>query len=108
MQVMKRIVKYRSTRYPELVAVNHWLSMEALDACRREHGDVTALYDRLHAGRDMTAGSTYDDTSGAEWLSGCLKDATNSADVVRLGLLASACRRENTLTNIDAGQSSPN
>lgn len=82
-QVFKRIVKYRSTRHPELVAVNHWLAMEALARCRRENPGVSKLYDELHVGRNMAAGALYDDTAGTEWFSGRLEPATNNADAVR-------------------------
>jgi hypothetical protein len=89
-QVFKRVVKYRSTRYPELVAVNHWMAMEALAVCRQEHPDATQLYDELHAGRDMSAEHLYDNTSDPEWLSGRLTDVSNQAGVVR-HLFTHAC-----------------
>ena len=87
MQVFKRIVKYRSTRYPEAVAVNHWLAVQALRRIEWETPGATALYKSLQPRRNMQAASGYDDTSGTCWLSGVLKSAREQPGIVRSSVL---------------------
>ena len=71
MQVFKRVTKYRCTRYPETTAVQHWLTMAALDDTRLRFPQVTRLLDDIRAGRP-TAEGTRDSAKGTCWLSGKL------------------------------------
>ena len=73
MQVFKRTVKYRCTRYPETTAVQHWLTLTALDDMRLRSPGVTRLLDSIRAGRPTTL---RDSTSGDNWLSGKMEKAT--------------------------------
>ena len=70
MQVFKRIVKYRSTRHPETVAVNHWLATQSLDSVRLQHPLAANLSDELHAGRRMDEETGYDSNKGECYLIG--------------------------------------
>jgi hypothetical protein len=72
MQVFKRVTKYRCTRYPETSAVQHWLTMAALDDMRLRHPEATALLDRIRSSR---ARPSEDTTDGHSWLSGTVQKA---------------------------------
>jgi hypothetical protein len=76
MQVFKRVTKYRCTRYPETSAVQHWLTVAALDDMRLRHPMATVLLDELRCSRRSTS---HDNTLGQSWLSGAVKSADSTA-----------------------------
>lgn len=82
MGTFKSIVKYRSTRKPELVAVNHWLTCQALERMLNQRPDAGRLYDAIHGGRNMDNRAKYDSTEGDCWLSGALTDVSDDDAVV--------------------------
>ena len=75
MQVFKRVVKYRCTRYPETTAVQHWLTLAALAAMRLRHPDATQLLDEIRDSKDRTERSNRDTTDGNAFLLGALSPA---------------------------------
>jgi hypothetical protein len=75
MQVFKRVTKYRCTRYPETTAVQHWLTVAALDDVRQRHPGITAMLDDIRVGRSTAA---QDCTAGQSWLSGKLQKADST------------------------------
>jgi hypothetical protein len=77
MQVFKRVTKYRCTRHPETTAVQHWLTVAALDNTRLSHPTVTALLDRIRAGR---ISADQDTTAGRSWLSGTVRAADSKVN----------------------------
>lgn len=79
MQVFKRITKYRSTRHPECVGVNHFLALQALEDMVSTHPLATKLYDAISPVARKT--SNKDDTEGSEWLVGPLEEVTLAGDV---------------------------
>jgi hypothetical protein len=64
MQVFKRVTKYRCTRYPKTSAVQHWLTMAALDDMRLRHPGATALLDSILCSRTRPSEDT---THGRSW-----------------------------------------
>lgn len=66
MQVFKRIVKYRSTRYPEVTAVNHWLTTQAVERVCIADETASLLYDKINAGRLMSSTAAAVVASGAQ------------------------------------------
>jgi hypothetical protein len=76
MQVFKRVTKYRCTRYPETSAVQHWLTVAALDEMRLHHPRATGLLNEIRRGRRSTS---QDSTLGQSWLSGTVKPADSKA-----------------------------
>jgi hypothetical protein len=76
MQVFKRVTKYRCTRYPETSAVQHWLTVAALDDLRLHHPRATRLLDEIRCSRNSTS---HDSTLGQSWLSGTVKSADSTA-----------------------------
>lgn len=83
MQVFKRIVKYRSTRFPETVAVNHWLATQALDRIKQHDPHAAMLSEELHAGRRMDDAAQYDNAKAESFVAGRMTSASNDADLVR-------------------------
>lgn len=77
MQVFKRITKYRSTRHPECVGTNHFLSVQALDKTASCHPQATALMDIIDPPLGRPTRGARDDTSGDEWLSGPIEDVSD-------------------------------
>jgi hypothetical protein len=75
MQVFKRVNKYRSTRYPEASAVQHWLTVAALTEMRLQHPGVTKVLDKIREGRATT---THNSMVGDSWLSGWLLPASEA------------------------------
>lgn len=53
MQEMKRVTKYRSTVYPELLAVNSWLIRAALRQHAAQHEGLRELAGSMHAVRHV-------------------------------------------------------
>ena len=95
MQTFKRVTKYRSSRYPETTAVNHFLKQAALGRIAQEDPTVTSLIDEIRAPRTTasdvgvnTPPPLKDATDDASWLSGSLVDVTRDLSVVRYALLA--------------------
>jgi hypothetical protein len=76
MQVFKRVTKYRCTRFPETSAVQHWLTVAALDDMRLNHPKVVVLLDEIRCGRQRTC---QDSTLSRSWLSGKIKAADRVA-----------------------------
>lgn len=83
MQVFKRVTKYRSTRYPECNGFNHITALNTLQHNVARHPGVTRLLDVVETGRCLQKEGRYDDTDGAEWLSGKLEDVTTDHATVR-------------------------
>jgi hypothetical protein len=80
MQVFKRVVKYRCTRYPETTAVQHWLFEQALDDWKLQDPSVTTVLDGIRAGRSM-ADMHYDSVPGSCTLIGKLKSESLASKV---------------------------
>lgn len=79
MQVFKRITKYRSTRHPECVGVNHFLALQALESMVSLTPLATRLYDAIAPSPRKK--SNKDDTQGQEWLVGPLTEVTDAGEV---------------------------
>lgn len=82
MQVFKRITKYRSTRHPECVGSNHFLTVQTLDTVAFTCPGSTLLMDIISPSERIGRNACRDDTADDEWLVGPVEDISNNHDEV--------------------------